>query len=74
MAGHLRVYRGTDEDSFSDLPSPEVSIRLGDLLPLIALAHHDNYLWLRDFLDDEVRVTADLYEILQTFRAYRPSA
>ena len=37
-------------------------------------AQRHNYLWLQDFLDDEVRVTADLYEVLRTFRSYRPSA
>jgi hypothetical protein len=49
-------------------------VRLGDLLPLVALAQRENYLWLQDFLEDEVRITADLYDVLQAFRAYRPSA
>jgi len=40
----------------------------------VALAQRQNYLWLQDFLDDEVRVTADLYDVLRTFRTYRPSA
>ena len=44
------------------------------LLPLIALAHRHNYLWLQDFLDDEVHITSDLYEVLRSFRCYRPSA
>ena len=47
---------------------------LGDLLPLIALAQRQNYAWLSDFLEDEVLVTEDLYEVLQAFRCYRPSA
>jgi hypothetical protein len=29
---------------------------------------------LHDFLDDEVTITSDLYEVLQAFRIYRPSA
>jgi hypothetical protein len=29
---------------------------------------------LHDFLDDEVVITADLYEVLRTFRCTRPSA
>jgi hypothetical protein len=74
MAAHLRVYPRADETFGSDLPAPVVGIRLRDLLPLIALAQRRNYLWLQDFLDDEIRVTADLYEVLQAFRAYRPSA
>jgi hypothetical protein len=43
-------------------------------LPLVALAHRHNYLWLHDFLNDEVSITSDLYEVLQAFRVYRPSA
>jgi hypothetical protein len=55
-------------------PEPTVRVSLGDLLPLIALAHRQNYLWLQDFLDDEVAITDDLYEVLRAFRCYRPSA
>jgi hypothetical protein len=48
-------------------------VTLGDLLPLIALAHRRNYVWLQDFLDDEVAISADLYEVLRAFRTYRPA-
>ena len=51
-----------------------VRIRLGELLPLVAMAQRMHFVWLQDFLDDEVRVTPDLYEVLQAFRACRPSA
>ena len=54
--------------------APTVRVTLGDLLPLVALAQRHNYLWLRDFLDDEVRITDDLYDVLQAFRCQRPSA
>jgi hypothetical protein len=74
MAAPLRVYPASREAPCTDLPAPTVGIRLGDLLPLIALAQRRNYLWLQDFLDDEVRVTADLYEVIRAFRTYRPSA
>jgi hypothetical protein len=74
MAAQLRVYPSSAEAASADLPAPSVGVRLGDLLPLIALAQRQNYLWLQDFLDDEVRITADLYEVLRAFRAYRPSA
>ena len=43
-------------------------VSLSDLLPLLTLAHRSNYLWLQDFLDDEVAVTPDLYEVLRAFR------
>ncbi len=73
MAAHLRVYPRTYESSVAEMPEPTVHVRLGDLLPLIAIAHRNNYLWLQDFLDDEVCVTPDLYEILQAFRCNRPA-
>jgi hypothetical protein len=74
MAAQLRVYPASKQDEDFDAPAPTVHIRLGDMLPLIALAQRRNYLWLQDFLDDEVCVTSDLYEVLRAFRAQRPSA
>ena len=74
MASHLRVYPSSTEAPDFEVPDPSVRVRLGDLLPLVAMAHRNNYLWLQDFLDDEVQITADLYEILRAFRCYRPSA
>jgi hypothetical protein len=74
MAAHLRVYSSPFEAPDPEAPVPEVHVRLGDLLPLIALADRHNYLWLQDFLDDEVAVSNDLYEVLRAFRCHRPSA
>ena len=51
-----------------------VRVRLGDLLPLVAMAQKLNFIWLKDFLDDDVRVSEDLHEVLLTLRASRPSA
>jgi len=74
MAMHLRVYPASPETTRWDKPEPTVRVSLGDLLPLVALAQRHNYLWLQDFLDDEVCITQDLYEVLRAFRGYRPSA
>ena len=74
MAAQLRVYPSPPEEIPQEGPEPTVRVSPGDLLPLIALAQRHNYLWLQDFLDDEVAITADLYEILRAFRCYRPSA
>jgi hypothetical protein len=73
MAAHLRVFPSPKDESVEG-QDPSVRVSLGDLLPLIALAHRHNYLWLQDFLDDEVVITADLYEVLRAFRCHRPSA
>jgi hypothetical protein len=74
MAPQLRVYAEPFEEPVATAPAPTVRVSLGELLPLIALAQRNNYLWLQDFLDDEVRITPDLYEVLRAFRCYRPSA
>jgi hypothetical protein len=74
MATRLRVYPTPEEDFVEDAPEPAVRVRLGDLLPLVAMAQRMNFIWLKDFLDDEVCITEDLHEVLQTFRGCRPSA
>jgi hypothetical protein len=73
MPAHLRVYTARDTEG-AERQEPSVPVSLGDLLPLVALAHRNNYLWLQDFLDDEVCITPDLFEVLRAFRCYRPSA
>jgi hypothetical protein len=74
MPPHLRVFPNPPEPLTTEGPAPKVRVRLGDLLPLVALAQRHNYLWLQDFLDDEVAITDDLYEVLRAFKCYRPSA
>jgi hypothetical protein len=77
MATHLRIFPRPHDDVpvVDDRPEPTVNVSLADLLPLLALAKRNNYLWLQDFLDDEVRITSDLYDVLRTFdRCRRPSA
>jgi hypothetical protein len=73
MAAHLRMFPLPDE---TEAPQPaSVRVSLGDLLPIVAFAQRKNYVWLQDFLDDEVVITPDLYEVLRSFRGgYRPSA
>jgi hypothetical protein len=70
----LRVFpRPEDEVSTTD-ESPSISLRLADLYPLLAQAYRDNYVWLRDFEDEPLLVTNDLYEIVRAFADCRPSA
>ena len=73
MPAHLRVYSIPDEVETEGQPATE-RVSLGELLPLLALAQRRNYVWLQDFLDDEVIITSDLYEVLRSFRVHRPSA
>jgi hypothetical protein len=74
MAAHLRVFPLPKDADDREGQTPAVRVSVGDLLPLVALAHRHNYLWLQDFLDDEVMITPDLYEVLRAFRCTRPSA
>ena len=74
MIPQLRVYSTPAEDVTPGIQPASVRVTLGELLPLLALAHKRNYVWLQDFLDDEVAITPDLYEILRTFDNYRPAA
>jgi hypothetical protein len=73
MGAFPRVYSSSEPETAAG-PAPLVRVTLGELLPLVALAHRKNYLWLQDFLDDEVAITADLYDVLAAFRCTRPSA
>ena len=74
MAPHLRLFAGSGEevDDF-DPPVPSVRIRLRDLLPLVAMAQKNHFIWLKDFLDDEVGISDDLHDVLMAFRSTRPA-
>ncbi len=69
MAAQLRVYDASLDSDADDAQDPTVRVRLADLLPLLAIAKKNNYLWLQDFLEDQVTVTPDLYDVLRSFSA-----
>ncbi len=71
MATQLKLFYGPES---VDSAPEKVCVRLGDLLPLLTMAQRFKYSWLKDFLDDEVCITEDLHQVLQTFRSCRPSA
>ena len=76
MATHLRVFPHSHGSAVcAERPDPTIHVSLGDLLPLLALAKRKQYVWLQDFLDDEVAITSDLYDVLCAFSSrHRPSA
>ena len=73
MAAKLRLYAPPEEEARSP-QEPDVRVPLGDLLPLVSMAQRMNFIWLKDFLDDEVVVSQDLYEVMQAFQSSRPSS
>jgi hypothetical protein len=70
----LRVFPHPEEEISEAPHSPAVPIRLSDLYPLLAQAYRDNYVWLRDFEEDQLLVSPDLFEVVRAFCDCRPSA
>lgn len=75
----LRIYRGPEETvSDADTAAVEMSddnrrvtAKASVVLPLLADAVASNRTWLKDFEDDEVTLSADLYEVLMAYRHFR---
>jgi hypothetical protein len=59
-----------------DSPSTDtqVSVRFGEIRRALTDAVRWDRTWLRDFEDDQVSVSSDLYEIIANFTRLRPSA
>ena len=74
----LRIYRGPGESTApaqSSTCSPQVTVTVGEVLPLLAHAVASQRTWLKDFAEDEISISADLYEVLLAYQYYRrPSA
>jgi len=70
----LRLFPHPDDEVVEEFHTPSVPIKLSDLYPLLAQAFRDNYVWLRDFENDELLVSNDLYEVVRAFSNIRPSA
>jgi hypothetical protein len=70
----FRVFPYPEDEIHDEAHAPSVPIRLADLYPLLAQAYRDNYVWLRDFEDDQLLVSRDLYEVVRAFSNCRPSA
>ncbi len=77
-ASHLRVYYGPQEETANVAVSDHqqtVTVPLMEIMPLLADAVQSQRTWLRDFADDEVTISMDLYEVILAYQHYRrPSA
>ena len=49
-------------------------VRLKHIVRVLLDAVQSDRTWLSDFADDEVKISADLYEVLTLARRLRPSA
>jgi hypothetical protein len=74
MPAQLRLYSEDLDCDIDPGQDPTVRVRLADLLPLLTVAKKNNYLWLQDFLEDQVTVTPDLYDILRSFTVVRQTS
>ena len=78
-ASHLRVYYGPQDENSkgnaTDTHRETVAVPLMEVMPLLTDALQSHRTWLRDFADDEVSISMDLYEVLLAYQHYRrPSA
>ena len=81
IPNHLRVYYGPPEEAERlDVSQVEpgreaVTVPLMEVLPLLADAVRSERTWLRDFEDDPITISMDLYEVILAYQHYRrPSA
>ena len=80
-ASHLRIYYGPTDDAATrevgrDKKDRETcTLPLTEILPLLGDAAQSQRTWLRDFKDDEITISMDLYEMILAYQHYRrPSA
>lgn len=77
MAPNLRVYLGPEQNCVTPVQEPKretVNIRLGDVFPLLADAVLSERTWLQDFEDDEISLSADLYEVILAYQHFRQTS
>ena len=64
---------GIDYDR-DGLAERRVTVRLGDLLPMLLDAAHTRKAWLRGFEDDLLDVPQDLYEVVLAYGSMKRAA
>ena len=76
----LRVYLGPADSCEPEIASTrettraDVTVTLGDVLPLLADAVQTRRAWLQDFQSDPVTLSSDLYEVLMAYQDLRQTA
>ena len=76
----LRVYYGPEEDiQPTTLTEPReeektVTVPLGEVFPLLADGVDREQLWTHDFVDDEITISADLYDVLMAYQHFNRPA
>jgi hypothetical protein len=63
----VRLATGTSSRAVTE--ESKVTVRLADILPLLVEATQKNRAWLKDFRDDDVTISQDLYEVTLAYRS-----
>jgi hypothetical protein len=75
---HLRIYHGPETlgaHTTDQADENTVRVSFGEIYPLLADAVNNRRTWLRDFENDDVTISTDLYEVLLAYQySRRPSA
>jgi len=75
VKSRLKIYRGPEHGEEAPRRGSKVTVRAGEVLPLLADAILSQRTWLSDFEDDDITISGDLYEVLLAYRFFRrPSA
>jgi len=73
LTNRLRVYYGP-EDADNAVPAKTenmVQVPLGEIFPLLADAVRSQRTWLKDFEDEEITISLDLYECILAYQHCR---
>jgi len=76
----LRIFCETKESDTEvtqtpQIASDQVKVPLCEIFPLLADALQSKRTWLEDFGDDEISISADLYDVIISYQHFRrPSA
>lgn len=73
MRQHLRLFTGEEHDSLA-VESPKISISFGEFSQILLEACRHQRSFLRDFQEDEIQLTEDLYQVLTAYCRLRPGA
>jgi hypothetical protein len=58
----------------AEVDGDNVQLRLAALFPLLIDAVRNDRTWLRDFEEDRITISTDLYDVLMAYQHFRPSA
>lgn len=74
----LRIFCGPQDNGLaatSPQQPDQVTVPLCEIFPLLADAVQSKRTWLEDFGDDEISISADLYDVILSYQHFRrPSA